>query len=120
VDQRTPHKTRDNETYRGESREETQRYGHRRKIPEQNTNGLYCKIKNQQKKPHEIAKLFLSQRTLSIRPKDNQQIGKISLPILNPIGGQYPIYIKNSGRWTPENQITVLKHGYRAKQRIFK
>jgi hypothetical protein len=31
VDQETPHKTRDTETYRGESREEPQRYGHRRK-----------------------------------------------------------------------------------------
>jgi hypothetical protein len=25
------------------------------------------------------------------------------------------IYIKNSRRWTPENQITPLKMGYRAK-----
>ena len=28
------------------------------------------------------------------------------------------IYIKNSRRWTPENQITPLKMGHRAKQRI--
>ena len=28
------------------------------------------------------------------------------------------IYIKNSRRWTPENQITPLKMGLRAKQRI--
>ena len=25
--------------------------------------------------------------------------------------GKYPIYIKNSRRWTPENQITLLKNG---------
>jgi hypothetical protein len=25
--------------------------------------------------------------------------------------GLYPIYIKNSRRWTPENQITPLKNG---------
>jgi hypothetical protein len=31
VDQGTPHKTRDIETYRGESREKLQRYGHREK-----------------------------------------------------------------------------------------
>jgi hypothetical protein len=29
------------------------------------------------------------------------------------------IYIKNSRRWAPENQITPLKMGLRAKQRIF-
>jgi hypothetical protein len=36
VDQGTPHKTRDTETYRGESGEESRRYGHRGKLPEQN------------------------------------------------------------------------------------
>jgi hypothetical protein len=34
------------------------RYGHRGKIPEQNTNGLCCKIKNQQIGPHKIAKVL--------------------------------------------------------------
>ena len=28
------------------------------------------------------------------------------------------IYVKNSRSWTSENQITLLKMGYRAKQRI--
>jgi hypothetical protein len=46
VDKEPPHKTRDTETYRGESGEEPQTYGHRGKIPEQNTNDLCCKIKN--------------------------------------------------------------------------
>jgi hypothetical protein len=32
--QGTPHKTRDTETYRGESREKSRRYGYRGKIPE--------------------------------------------------------------------------------------
>ena len=31
---RNPHKTRDSETYRGESGEKPRRYGHREKIPE--------------------------------------------------------------------------------------
>ena len=44
MDQGTPHKTRDTETYRGESWEKPQRYGQRGKIPEQNFNGLFCKI----------------------------------------------------------------------------
>jgi hypothetical protein len=39
LDQGTPHKTRDTETYRGESEEKPRRYGHRGKLPEQNSNG---------------------------------------------------------------------------------
>jgi hypothetical protein len=50
VNQGTPHKTRDTDTYRGESREKLQIYGHRRKIPERNSNGLGCKIENRQDK----------------------------------------------------------------------
>jgi hypothetical protein len=50
---------------------------------------------------------FCKEKTPSIRQKDHQQISKGSLLIL-----------KNSRRWTPENQITSLKMGYRAKQRI--
>ena len=46
MDQRTSHKTRDTETYRGESGEKPGRYGHRGKIPKQNSNGLGYKIKN--------------------------------------------------------------------------
>jgi hypothetical protein len=44
VDQGTPHKTRDTENCRGESGENPKRYGHRGKIPKQNSNGLCCKI----------------------------------------------------------------------------
>ena len=40
MDQRTPHKNRDTETYRVESGGKPQRYGHSGKIPEQNSNGL--------------------------------------------------------------------------------
>jgi hypothetical protein len=39
-------KMRETKTYRGESGETSQRYGHRGKVPEENTNGLCCKIKN--------------------------------------------------------------------------
>ena len=46
VDQGPSHKTRDTETYKGESGEKPQRYGHRGKIPKQNSNDLCCKIKN--------------------------------------------------------------------------
>ena len=46
MDQRTPHKTRDTEIYRGESGEEPGTYGHMENVPEQSTNGLCCKIKS--------------------------------------------------------------------------
>jgi hypothetical protein len=58
VDQRTPHKTRDTEIYREESGEESLRYGHRGKIPEQNNNDLCCKVKNRQMGPHKTSKLL--------------------------------------------------------------
>jgi hypothetical protein len=58
VDQRTSHKTIDTEIYRGESGEEPQRYGHKGKIYEHNSNGLCCKIKNRQMGPHKTAKLL--------------------------------------------------------------
>jgi hypothetical protein len=58
MNQRTPHKTRDTETYRGKSGEKHGRYGDRGKIPEENTYGLCCKIVNQLMGPHKIAKLL--------------------------------------------------------------
>ena len=58
MDQGTPYKTRDTETYREESGEEPRTYGHRGKIPEQNTNGLCCKVKTWQMGPLKIAKLL--------------------------------------------------------------
>jgi hypothetical protein len=58
VDQRPPHKNRDTEINRGESREKFLKYGHRGKIPEQNTNGFFYKMENQQMGLHKIAKLL--------------------------------------------------------------
>jgi hypothetical protein len=58
VCQGTPHKNRDTETYSGESGEEPQRYAYRENIPEQNSNDLCCKMKNQQMVLHKIAKLL--------------------------------------------------------------
>jgi hypothetical protein len=58
VDQGTPYKTIDTETYRGESGENPQRCGHRRKITEQNSNGLCGKIENLKMGLHKIVKLL--------------------------------------------------------------
>jgi hypothetical protein len=58
VDHGTPAKTRNTETYNGESGEKPLRHGHRGNIPAQNSNGLCCNIENQQMGSHEIAKLL--------------------------------------------------------------
>jgi hypothetical protein len=85
VDQGTPHKTRDSETYQRESGGKPQRYEHRGKIPKQNSSGLCCKIKNQQM---DLIKLpsFCRAKIPSIRQKGHQQTGKEFLPFLNLIG----------------------------------
>jgi len=44
VDQRPPHKTRDTEIYRGESRENPRRYGHREKFL--NRTAMACAIRS--------------------------------------------------------------------------
>jgi hypothetical protein len=48
VVQGTSNKTRDTETYREEIWKNPQRYGHRGKILEENSNGLCCNIENLQ------------------------------------------------------------------------
>ena len=83
MDQGAPHKTRDTETYRGESWEEPQTYGHRRTIPEQNTN-----VRSRIDK-WDLIKLqrFCKAKDTVNKLKGNQKTGKRSLPNLNPIGG---------------------------------
>jgi hypothetical protein len=58
VDQGPPHKARYTETYRKETGKMFGTHGHRGNFPEQNTNGLCSKIKNQQMGPHKIAKIL--------------------------------------------------------------
>ena len=55
VDQRSPHLTRYTEIIRRESRENLRTHRQRRIFPEQNTNSLLSKIKNQEMGPQEIA-----------------------------------------------------------------
>jgi hypothetical protein len=58
MNQRPPHKTGYTESNRRESGEKPGTHGHRGKIPEQNTNGLCTKMKNQQMGPDKMAKLL--------------------------------------------------------------
>jgi hypothetical protein len=58
------------------------------------------------------------ERTLSIEQKGNQQIEKRSLPTLLRQKANIQNIQRTQGVKTPENQITLLKMGYRAKQRI--
>jgi hypothetical protein len=46
VDQGTPHKTRDSETYSGESGGKPLRYGHRGKIPDQKRTAMACAVRS--------------------------------------------------------------------------
>jgi hypothetical protein len=76
VDQGTPHKTRDTKTYRGESGGKPRRYEHRGIIPEQNTNGLCCKIQYQQMGPPKVAKLLQGKRHSQQDKKITDILGK--------------------------------------------
>jgi hypothetical protein len=58
VDQRLPHKIRYNESNRKENRKNPQTHGNRGNFPEQNSNGLCSKIKNQEMEPHKFANLL--------------------------------------------------------------
>jgi len=58
VDQGPPHKHKEDESNGRESVKEPRKHGHGGKFHEQNTNGLYCKIKNWQMEPHKIEKLL--------------------------------------------------------------
>jgi hypothetical protein len=59
VDQGTPHKTRDNETYRGGSGENLKDMGTVENFLNRIAKlGLHCDIENQQMGPHKIAKLL--------------------------------------------------------------
>ena len=58
MDQQPPHKTRYTESNRRECGGKSQTHGHRGKVPEQSTNDLCSKIKNQQMGPHNIANLM--------------------------------------------------------------
>jgi hypothetical protein len=77
-----------------------------------NRTAMACAVKSRIDK-WDLMKLqsFCKAKDTVNKTKRHQQIGKGSLPILNQIGDKYPTYIKNSRRWTPENQITPLKNG---------
>jgi hypothetical protein len=80
VDQRPPHKTRDTEINRGESREKSQRYGHRGKFLR--GTAMACAVRSRIDKWDLIhCKASVSQRTPSTRQKGHHQIGKGFLPL---------------------------------------
>jgi hypothetical protein len=58
VDQGPPHKTETLKLIEEKVGKSLEDMGTEEKILEQNTNGLCCKIKNQQMGPHKIAKLL--------------------------------------------------------------
>jgi hypothetical protein len=111
VDQGTPYKTRDTETYRGESGGKPQRYGHRGKFL--NRTAMACAVRSR------IDKWDLIKLQSFCKTKDTVNKIKRSPTVwerifTNPKSDRdliSNIYMKNTRRWTPENQITRLKNG---------
>ena len=83
MDQGTPHKIRDSETFRGKSLEDI---GTGEKFL--NRTAMACAVRSRINK-WDLIKLqsFCKVKDTVNKTKGNQQIGKRSLPILNPIGG---------------------------------
>ena len=65
MDQRPPHKIRDTEINRRESGGKPRRHGHMGKIPKQNSNGLYCTIKNRQMDPIKLQSFCRAKDTVN-------------------------------------------------------
>ena len=86
MDQGTLHKTRDTETYRGESGEKPRRYGHREKFL--NRTAMACAVRSRID-TWDLIKLqsFYKAKDTVNRQKGHQESGKRYLPILNQIGG---------------------------------
>ena len=100
MDQGTPHKTRDNETYRGEEGKSLEDMGTGEKFL--NRTAVACAVRSR------IDKWDLIKLQSFCKAKDTVNKTKRSLTDWERIF-TYPI--QNSRRWTPENQITPLKNG---------
>jgi hypothetical protein len=108
---RTPHKTRDTETDRGESGGKPRRYGHRGKSL--NRTAMACAVRSR------INKWDLIKWQNFGKAKDT--VNKTKRPptdweriFTNPKSDRElisNIKKKNSRSWTPENQITLFKNG---------
>ena len=108
MDQGTSHKTRDPGTYRGESGKKPRRYGHRGKIPEQNTKWDLIKLQSFCKAKDTVNKTKWS-------PTDWERI------FTNPKsdrGLKSYIYKRLKKMDSRKSNNSIKKMRYRAKQRI--
>jgi hypothetical protein len=112
VDQRTPHKTRDTEIFRGESGKILEDMGTGGKLL--NRTAMACTVgsrigKWDVMKFQSFCKAKESFNKTKSPPTDWERM------FTNPkqIGDQCPIYTQSSRSWTSEIQITPLKMGYR-------
>ena len=118
VDQGPPHKTRFSETNRRESREQHQTHGHRRKVPEQNTNSYALRSRIDKWDLIKLQRFCKAKDTVNRTKCQATDWKKIST---NPTSDRGLISkinkeLKKLDSREPCNLI--FKNGYRAKQRI--
>jgi hypothetical protein len=117
VDQRPPHKTKDTEIYRGESREKPRRYGHREKFL--NRTQMACAVRSRMDK-WDLIKLQSFCKAKDTVNKSKSPPTDWERIFTNPksdkglISNIYKELKKLDSRYSK----TPLKMGYRAKQRI--
>jgi hypothetical protein len=110
VDQETPHKTRDTETYRGESGEKPRSYEHREKFL--NRTAMACAVRSRID-IWDFIKLqsLCKAKDTVIRLKSNQQMGKRSLPILDMIWGLISNIYRERKKLNSRNSNNPIKNG---------
>ena len=119
MDQGTPHKTRDSETYRAESGEKPRRYGHRGKIP--NRTEMACAIRLRIDK-WDLIKLQSFCKAKDTVDRTKQQSTELGKKIFsNPASNKRltsNIYKEFKMLESRKPNNLIKKMGYRAKQRI--
>jgi hypothetical protein len=104
VDQGTSHKTRDTETYRGESREKSPRYGHREKFL--NRTAMACAVRSR------IDKWDFMILQSFCKPKHT--LNKTKRPSTD--WERIFAYLKSDRGLTPEKMFNILNHQGNANQ----
>jgi hypothetical protein len=87
------------------------RYGHREKIPEENSNGLCFKIRIDKWDLMKLQSFCKAKDTVNKTKRPPTDWERIFTYLKSDRGLISNIYIKNSRGWIPENQIAPIKDG---------